>query len=70
MGGASGKPAIFCTKNREDGDGTKGEPELRMVGAVGEPTAGTVSGAVGKLATFGRIEGGLGVCTDGEPELC
>ena len=34
-----------------------------MLGAVGEPTAGTVSGAIGKPATLGR----LGVGTDGEP---
>ena len=34
------------------GDGTVGEPELRVMGAVGEPTAGTLSGAVGKPATL------------------
>ena len=53
MGGVIGKPPIFCTKNREGGDGAEGEPELRVLGAVGEPTAGTVSGAVGKPATLG-----------------
>ena len=51
--------------NREGGDGTGGEPELRVLGAGGEPTTGIVSGAVGKPATLGR----LGVGTDGEPEL-
>ena len=34
------------------GDGTVGEPELRGLGAVGEPTAWTVGGAVGKPASF------------------
>ena len=36
----------------EGGDGTEGEPELHLLGAVGEPTAVavTVSGAIGKPA--------------------
>ena len=39
VGGAVGKPAMFCEWGCEDGVGTKGEPELRVLGAVGEPTA-------------------------------
>ena len=48
------------------GDGTVGEPELR---AIGEPTALTVGGAVGKPAPFGAKSCKVGVGTRGEPEL-
>ena len=51
------------------GDGTVGEPELRGLGAVGEPTAWTVGGAVGKPAPFGARSCKVGVGTGGEPEL-
>ena len=40
------------------GVGIVGEPELRMLGAVGEPTAWTVGGAEGKPAKFGAGVGG------------
>ena len=51
------------------GDGTRGEPELCGLGAVGEPTARTMGGAVGKPPIFctKNREGGDG--TEGEPEL-
>ena len=41
-----------CTDQGGGGgrDGTKGEPELRVLDTVGEPTAGTASAAVGKPA--------------------
>ena len=39
MGGAVGKPVPFCARSIEDGVGTGGEPELRKMGAGGEPTA-------------------------------
>ena len=35
------------------GDGTLGEPELHGLGAVGEPTAWMVGGAVGTPVPFG-----------------
>ena len=41
-----------CTDQGGGGgrDGTEGEPELRVLDTVGEPTVWTVSGAVGKPA--------------------
>ena len=39
------------------GVGTIGEPELRMLGAIGEPTAWTVGGAIGKPTKFGEPTG-------------
>ena len=39
------------------GVGTKGEPELRMLGAEGEPTAWTLGGVEGKPAKFGAVGG-------------
>ena len=51
------------------GVGTEGEPELRMLGAKGEPTAWTVGGAEGKPTKFGAGGGGDGVGIEGEPEL-
>ena len=50
------------------GVGTKGEPELRMLGAEGEPTAWTLGGVEGKPAKFGAVGGG-GDGTNGDAEL-
>ena len=69
MGGAVGKPAPSGAKTCRIGDGTIGEPELRGLGAVGEPTASTVGGAIGKPAPFGARGNKDGVGTEGEPEL-
>ena len=69
MGGAVGKPAPSGAKTCRIGDGTIGEPELRGLGAVGEPTASTVGGAIGKPAPFGARGIKDGVGTEGEPEL-
>ena len=51
------------------GDGTEGEPELSVLGAVGEPTAWTVGSAVGKPVTFCDTGCEEGDGTEGEPEL-
>ena len=52
------------------GDGSVGEPELRGLGATGEPITLTVSGAIGKPAPFCARCCEDGVGTEGEPELC
>ena len=51
------------------GDGTRGEPDLCGLGPVGEPTAWTMGGAIGKPALFCArcCEDGVGI--EGEPEL-
>ena len=69
MGGAVGKPAPIGAETCKIGVGTVGEPELRGLGAVGEPTASTVVGAVGKPAPFCARFCEDGVGTGGEPEL-
>ena len=51
------------------GDGTVGEPELCGLSAVGEPTAWTVGGAMGKPAQFGARSCKVGVGNGAELEL-
>ena len=50
-------------------DGTGGEPELRGLGAKGEPTARTMGGAVGKPPKLCARNREGGDSTEVEPEL-